>query len=129
MESDSGWRPGQDPDARHGGKDGLITKANANLDVISSFVDNNSLIAFLAEDKDTLSNTSVCLKIIDPRVLSLDSENQAKFAKKLVKTLDDEGVAYDIGSYRDAPAGLRIWTVHEGQHGPHDVHGLPRGQC
>jgi phosphoserine aminotransferase len=57
-----------------------------------------------------LSNTSVCLKIIDPRVLSLDSENQAKFAKNLVKILDDEGIAYDIGSYRDAPAGLRIWT-------------------
>jgi len=67
-------------------------------------------LGFLAENKNTLSNTSVCLKIIDPRVTSLNSEGQVKFAKSLVKVLDDEGVAYDIGSYRDAPAGLRIWT-------------------
>jgi phosphoserine aminotransferase len=95
---------------KQGGKDGLIAKADANLNIISNFVDDNDWIGFLAENKNTLSNTSVCLKIIDPRVTSLNSEGQVKFAKSLVKVLDDEGVAYDIGSYRDAPAGLRIWT-------------------
>ena len=95
---------------KQGGKDGLIVKANANLSVISNFVVNNNWIDFLAEAKDTLSNTSVCLKIIDPRVTNLDAEKQTKFAKDIVNILDEEGVAYDIGSYRDAPAGLRIWT-------------------
>jgi len=95
---------------KQGGKDGLIAKADANLKIISNFVDDNNWIEFLAENKNTLSNTSVCLKIIDPRVTSLNLEGQVKFAKSLVKVLDDEGVAYDIGSYRDAPAGLRIWT-------------------
>ena len=95
---------------KQGGKDGLIAKADANLKIISNFVDDNDWIEFLAENKNTLSNTSVCLKIIDPRVTSLNLEGQEKFAKSLVKVLDDEGVAYDIGSYRDAPAGLRIWT-------------------
>ena len=95
---------------KQGGKDGLIAKADANLNIISNFVDDNDWIGFLAENKNTLSNTSVCLKIIDSRVTSLNSEGQVKFAKSLVKVLDDEGVAYDIGSYRDAPAGLRIWT-------------------
>ena len=55
------------------------------------------------------SNTSVCLVINDPEVLALDKDAQANFAKALTSQLEKEGVAYDIGSYRDAPAGLRIW--------------------
>ena len=93
-----------------GNKDGLITKANANMNVLVDFVAANDWIDFLAEDTATLSNTSVCLKITDPRVAALDTDTQTAFAKGLAKLLDDEGVAYDIGSYRDAPAGLRIWT-------------------
>ncbi len=64
----------------------------------------------LIEEVDNRSNTSVCLKITDPKVAALDADGQAAFAKKLVTLLDDEGIAYDIGSYRDAPAGLRIWA-------------------
>jgi len=93
-----------------GNKDGLIAKANANMKVLADFVAANDWIDFLAEDPATLSNTSVCLKISDPRVAALDADAQAAFAKGLAKLLDDAGVAYDIGAYRDAPAGLRIWT-------------------
>lgn len=93
-----------------GGKDGLIAKANANLGVLADFVAANDWIDFLAEDEATRSNTSVCLKITDPCVVAMDTDAQAAFAKGIAKLLEDEGVAYDIGSYRDAPAGLRIWT-------------------
>jgi phosphoserine aminotransferase len=93
-----------------GGKDGLIAKANANMGVLADFVAANDWIDFLAEDEATRSNTSVCLKITDPRIAALDADAQAAFAKGLAKLLETEGVAYDIGSYRDAPAGLRIWT-------------------
>ena len=93
-----------------GGKDGLIAKADANMGVLADFVTANDWIDFLAEDTSTRSNTSVCLKIIDPRVVVLNVDAQAAFAKGISKLLEQEAVAYDIGSYRDAPAGLRIWT-------------------
>lgn len=93
-----------------GGKDGLIAKANANLNVLAEFVAQNDWVDFLAVDPATYSNTSVCLKISDPRVAALDADAQTAFAKGLAKLLDDQGVAYDIAAYRDAPAGLRIWT-------------------
>jgi phosphoserine aminotransferase len=93
-----------------GGKDGLIAKADANMGVLVDFVTANDWIDFLAEDPSTRSNTSVCLKIIDPRVVVLNVDAQAAFAKGISKLLEQEAVAYDISSYRDAPAGLRIWT-------------------
>ncbi|MEM7240615.1 MAG: phosphoserine transaminase [Pseudomonadota bacterium] len=93
-----------------GNATGLIAKADANLAVLADFVGANDWIDFLAEDDATRSNTSVCLKITHPAVAALDVEAQAAFAKALTKRLDAEGVAFDIGSYRDAPAGLRIWT-------------------
>ncbi len=93
-----------------GGKSGMMKRADANLAVISKFVAANDWIGFLAEDAATRSNTSVCLKINDPRVAALDAAGQSTFAKGLAKLLENEAVAYDIGSYRDAPAGLRIWT-------------------
>ena len=89
---------------------GLIAKANDNLSVLADFVAKNDWIDFLAEDAGTISNTSACLKITDPRVTLLDADAQAAFAKAVVKRLEIAGVAFDIGSYRDAPAGLRIWT-------------------
>ena len=67
-------------------------------------------IGFLAVDPSTRSNTSVCLSIVDRKVAALPAEEQAAFAKGLTQLLEAEGVAFDIGSYRDAPPGLRIWA-------------------
>lgn len=92
-----------------GGLDGLIGRADANAKALFDFVEQNGWIGNLAKDPATRSNTSVCLTITDPDVLKLDDDAQAAFAKSMVSQLDKEGVAYDIGAYRDAPAGLRIW--------------------
>ncbi len=93
-----------------GGLNGLIARADANLKRLEDFVAANDWVDFLPVDPATRSNTSVCLKIVDPAITALDAGQQAAFAKAIVKRLDAEGVAYDIGSYRDAPAGLRIWA-------------------
>ncbi len=93
-----------------GGKAGLMARADANLAVLEQLVADQNWVGFLAEDKATRSNTSVCLKITDATVAALPAAGQAAFAKGLAKSLEAEGVALDIGSYRDAPAGLRIWT-------------------
>jgi phosphoserine aminotransferase len=93
-----------------GGLKALLAKADANAQVIHDFVATNGWIANLAEDPATRSNTSVCLKIVDPEIAALEPEAQAAFAKGIASTLEKEGVAFDIGAYRDAPAGLRIWT-------------------
>ena len=82
-----------------GGLPGLIAKSRANLAVIEEFVAQNDWIQFLAKDPATVSNTSVCLTL---------SASDAQ-VKKMVALLDEQGVAYDIGAYKDAPAGLRIW--------------------
>ena len=82
-----------------GGLPGLIAKSRANLKVIEDFVAANDWIAFLAKDPATVSNTSVCMTL----------KASAEQVKKMVALLDAEGVAYDIGAYKDAPAGLRIW--------------------
>ena len=93
-----------------GGLDGLIARADANFAVIDAFVQKTPWIDNLAVDPATRSNTSVCLTIVDPEVTALDADAQAAFAKGIATLLDKEGVAYDIGAYRDAPAGLRIWA-------------------
>jgi phosphoserine aminotransferase len=87
-----------------GGLSGMIARANANTAVIESFVAENDWIEFLAADPAVRSNTSVCLKFTDGRI-----KDGAAFAKAIAKRLDAEGAAYDIGAYRDAPPGLRIW--------------------
>ena len=92
-----------------GGLDALVARADANAAVVTRFVDQSSWLGHLAVDPATRSNTSVCLSIVDPDVAALDLDGQAAFAKALVGLLDKEGVAYDIGHYRDAPPGLRIW--------------------
>jgi phosphoserine aminotransferase len=92
-----------------GGLKGLIGRADKNAAALNAFVDKSSWLSNLALKNETRSNTSVCLTISDPDVLALDAEGQANFAKGLVSALEKEGVAFDIGSYRDAPAGLRIW--------------------
>jgi phosphoserine aminotransferase len=93
-----------------GGLDTLIARADANFHVIDNFVQKSSWLGHLAVDAATRSNTSVCLSIVDPDVAALDAEGQAAFARNMVSALDKEGVAYDIGAYRDAPPGLRIWA-------------------
>ena len=87
-----------------GGLKGLIARANANTKAVADFVELHDWIDFLAHDPATISNTSVCLKFTDARI-----KDGAAFAKAVAKRLDTEGVAYDIGAYRDAPPGLRIW--------------------
>jgi phosphoserine aminotransferase len=88
-----GWVAGM------GGLSAVIAKSKANLSVVETFVANNEWINFLAVDPATVSNTSVCL--------TLDAS--ADQVKAMIKLLDQEAVAYDIGAYRDAPSGLRIW--------------------
>jgi phosphoserine aminotransferase len=92
-----------------GGLDALVARADANFGVIDRFVAGSSWLGHLAADPATRSNTSVCLSIVDPAVTALAEDAQAAFAKNLVAALEKEGVAYDIGAYRDAPPGLRIW--------------------
>ena len=93
-----------------GGLEALIARADANFAVIDRFVAASGWVGHLAVDPATRSNTSVCLSIVDPAVAALDGEAQAAFAKGLAAALEKEGVAYDIGAYRDAPPGLRIWA-------------------
>ena len=92
-----------------GGLDELKRRADANLQVLADWVDKSPWVGFLAEDAASRSNTSVCLKVVEPRVTALPAETQADVAKKLAALLEKEGVALDIGGYRDAPPGLRIW--------------------
>jgi phosphoserine aminotransferase len=87
-----------------GGMAGLQARANANLAAVEEFVAQNDWLAFLAADPAIRSNTSVCLTFEDARIT-----DGAAFAKAVAKRLETAGVAYDIGAYRDAPAGLRIW--------------------
>jgi phosphoserine aminotransferase len=92
-----------------GGLKALQARADANAKVIADWVARTSWIDFLTRDPALRSNTSVCLKVVDPAVTRLSAEAQAGFAKEIAAALDKEGVAYDIGAYRDAPPGLRIW--------------------
>ncbi|MBY6090304.1 phosphoserine transaminase [Pseudooceanicola sp. 502str34] len=87
-----------------GGLKGLMARADANAKVIWDFCEANDWIANLAEDDATRSNTSVCLKFTDDRI-----KDGAAFAKAVAKRLEAAGVGLDLGAYRDAPAGLRIW--------------------
>ena len=93
-----------------GGLQAMQARADANAKVLADWVAKTDWINFLAKKEDERSNTSVCLVIADPEVNALDADAQAAFAKAIVSRLDKEGVAYDIGGYRDAPTGLRIWT-------------------
>jgi phosphoserine aminotransferase len=93
-----------------GGLKALMGRADANATVIFDWAERTPWIANLAVDPATRSNTSVCLKIVDPVVTKHAPDAQAAFAKSIAALLDKEGVAKDIGSYRDAPPGLRIWT-------------------
>jgi phosphoserine aminotransferase len=92
-----------------GGLPALIARADRNLGVLANWVERTSWVDFLARDPATLSNTSVCLKIVDPWFTALAADAQASAASKIASLLEKEGVALDIGGYRAAPPGLRIW--------------------
>jgi phosphoserine aminotransferase len=93
-----------------GGLKGMQARADANFKVLADWVARTEWVDFLAQIPETRSNTSVCLVISDAAVKLLDADGQAAFAKAIVSRLDKAGAAYDIGGYRDAPTGLRIWA-------------------
>jgi len=92
-----------------GGLPALHARADANAKVIADWVGRTPWIDFLAGDPALRSNTSVCLKVVDPAVNRLTADGQAAFVKGIAAALEKEGVAYDIDAYRDAPPGLRVW--------------------
>ncbi len=92
-----------------GGLSGLIGRCRANLAVIEDWVVKTDWVDFLAADAAIRSETSICLSIADPWFLGLPANEQAAFTKALAQLLEDEGVAFDVNGYRDAPPGLRIW--------------------
>jgi phosphoserine aminotransferase len=93
-----------------GGLKGMQARADANFKVLSDWVAKTPWVDFLAQIPEQRSNTSVCLVISDAAIKLLDADAQAAFAKAIVSRLDKAGAAYDIGGYRDAPTGLRIWA-------------------
>jgi len=92
-----------------GGLKALIARADANTKVIADWVARTPWVDFLAREPSIRSNTSVCLKVVDPAITSLSADAQNAFAKALAAAVEKEGAGYDLGHYRDAPAGLRIW--------------------
>ncbi len=92
-----------------GGLKALIARSQDNLGVLDRWVRESGWADFLAREQATRSNTSVCLKIVDPWFKGLAEDAQADAAKKIATLLEKEGVAFDIGGYRSAPPGLRIW--------------------
>src|SRR5579859_5624981 len=92
-----------------GGLPGLIKRCEANLAVLEQWVAKSDWAAFLAEDRATRSSTSICLTVKAPWFQALTRDEQTAFAKKLSGLLDQEGVAFDVMSYRDTPPGLRLW--------------------
>jgi phosphoserine aminotransferase len=92
-----------------GGLAATIARSDANAKVLHDWVARTPWVENLARQPATRSNTSVCLKVVDPTVTRLSLDEQAAFAKAIAGLLEQEGVAYDIAFYRDAPPGLRIW--------------------
>jgi phosphoserine aminotransferase len=92
-----------------GGLKALIARADANAKAVAGWVARTPWVDFLARDPAIRSNTSVCLKVVDPVIAALSADAQSAFAKALAGTVEKEGAGYDIAHYRDAPPGLRIW--------------------
>jgi phosphoserine aminotransferase len=92
-----------------GGLKALIARSEANLAAVSAWVARSRWAGFLAEQPATRSCTSICLKFVDPALAALPAEAQGEAGKKIAAALAKEKVAHDIGAYRDAPPGLRLW--------------------
>lgn len=95
--------------ARDGGLSELIRRADSNALAIAQWAERTAWVDFLCADEKARSNTSVCLKIVDPDITALADEGQRAFIKTMESLLAKEDAAFDIGGYRDAPPGLRIW--------------------
>jgi len=100
-----------------GGRDEVRRRSEANLALIADWVEQSAWASFLASQPETRSCTSVCLQFADPWFSALEAEAQAATAKRVAQKLEEEGVAFDVGSYRDAPPGLRIWAGATVEHG------------
>jgi phosphoserine aminotransferase len=92
-----------------GGLKGLMARADASTKVLTDWAAKTPWVDFLAKDAAIRSNTSVCMKVVDPQITALPADKQADFAKALVNAIEKEGAGFDLGAYRDAPPGLRIW--------------------
>lgn len=92
-----------------GGLNALRGRANANAKTVLDWVAKTPWIENLSSNPAAASNTSVCLKLVDPAVKSQPAEAQIAFVKQMESLLDKEGVAFDVANHRDAPASLRIW--------------------
>lgn len=92
-----------------GGLDALFQRTQANFQAVESWVERTDWVDFLAADPKTRSTTSICLQVVDPPITALTQDQQSSLLKDMTSRLAEEGVAYDIGGYRDAPPGLRIW--------------------
>ncbi len=93
-----------------GGLKGAMARADANAKAIADWVAKTPWVDFVATDPATRSNTSVCLKVVDPELAALSPESRHDFPRRMAARLEQEGVAYDIAAYRAAPPGLRVWT-------------------
>ena len=87
----------------------LIRRSRDNLNIIKDWVILSNWVDFLCEDPNNISNTSICLKLIDPKLTTKSLETKNIIEKNIIKLLEENNVAFDIGSYRSAPPGLRIW--------------------
>ena len=92
-----------------GGVEELIRRSEDNLNIIKDWVSSSTWANFLCEDLNNLSNTSICLKLIDSKLNTKSIETKNLIEKNIIKLLEENNVAFDIGSYRSAPPGLRIW--------------------
>jgi phosphoserine aminotransferase len=92
-----------------GGLKGLIERSQQNLKTVADWVAARDWVDFLADDPKTRSCTSICLKIVDPWFTNLDGEARATAAKRVTSLVEEQGAGLDLSSYRDAPAGIRLW--------------------
>ena len=92
-----------------GGQKELIARSKSNLKVVQNWIEERDWVEFLAKDPSTYSSTSICFKFIHPDFVNLDDEYQKKLGKEVCSSIEKEDAGYDINSYKDAPAGIRIW--------------------
>lgn len=92
-----------------GGLPALLKRSQANLDAVANWLKTADWAEFLAETPETVSNTSICFKVVDPWFLAKDTESQLKIIKETEKLLEKEGIAFEVANHRDAPASYRIW--------------------